>query len=154
MNVYLVQHGQARSEAEDAQRPLAEKGRAAVCRVGAYAAQYANVRVTRILHSGKTRARQTAVILGSFLQPPGGVEETDGLDPMADPALWEKRLTDVRDDLMLVGHLPHLSKLASYLICKDQNLKLVDFQMGGIVCLGRDEQGSWSVRWVLTPEVV
>jgi hypothetical protein len=26
--------------------------------------------------------------------------------------------------------------------------------MGGVVCLERDEAGSWSLRWMLTPEIV
>jgi phosphohistidine phosphatase len=35
MKLYLVQHGQAKSKAEDPQRPLTERGREGVMRVAA-----------------------------------------------------------------------------------------------------------------------
>jgi len=35
MKLYLVQHGEANSKAEDPQRPLAERGRGDVARVAA-----------------------------------------------------------------------------------------------------------------------
>jgi len=40
------------------------------------------------------------------------------------------------------------------LICGDEERKVVEFQMGGVVCLERDAEGSWAVRWALTPELV
>ena len=32
--------------------------------------------------------------------------------------------------------------------------KVVSFQMAGVVCLERDAEGNWAVRWALTPELV
>lgn len=154
MNLFLVQHAEALSEEEDPECRLTQRGQAVLCRVAGYAAQYANIKVSRILHSSKTRAKQTAKILGSYFNPPGGVSETDGLDPKADPSIWAKRLAEIEDGVMLVGHLPHLSRLASLLLVGDSGKKIVDFQMAGIVCLKRDEAGKWSVGWVLVPEVV
>ena len=154
MKAYLVQHAQAKPEAEDPERHLTDSGNAALCRVAGYASQYANLKVRQILHSGKTRARQTASILDSYLNPPEGVEPTDGLNPNDDPAVWAKRLASQAEDLMLVGHLPHLSRLASLLLCDDAHAKLIEFQMGGIVCLKRDAEGHWAVGWMLVGEVV
>jgi phosphohistidine phosphatase len=55
---------------------------------------------------------------------------------------------------MLVGHLPHLSHLASRLLGLDRNHAVVRFQMTGVVRLDRDEAGQWEVRWVFPPELV
>ena len=55
MALYLMQHGEATTEAENAGRPLTETGRAAVERVAARA-NAADVRIDRCVHSGKLRA--------------------------------------------------------------------------------------------------
>jgi len=55
---------------------------------------------------------------------------------------------------MLVGHLPHLSHLASRLLGLDRNRAVVRFQMAGIVRLDRDEAGQWEVRWLFPLELV
>ncbi|MFQ5951340.1 MAG: phosphohistidine phosphatase SixA, partial [Candidatus Geothermarchaeales archaeon] len=88
------------------------------------------------------------------LKPPEGVEDAEGLRPLDDPQIWAKRLADTGEDTMLVGHLPHLSKLASLLLSGDEDRKVVNFVMSGITCLERDESGSWSVRWMLIPETI
>jgi phosphohistidine phosphatase SixA len=62
MDLYLMQHGQARTETEDPERPLTDAGRAAVQRV-AKRARAAGVRISGCLHSGKLRAEQTAQLL-------------------------------------------------------------------------------------------
>lgn len=154
MNLYLVQHGRSKSKEEDPDRPLTDRGEAEVRKVASQVASHAGAAVRRIVHSGKTRARQTAEILGEFLQPQGGVEAAEGLDPMADPGIWAANIGEQTEDLMLVGHLPHLSRLASLLICGSVEVKVIDFKNGGVVCLTRDEEGAWSVEWVLVPDII
>ena len=58
MRVYLIQHGEARSEEEDPERPLTDKGRNTVESVSKYIAPL-GLGVTQIVHSYKLRARQT-----------------------------------------------------------------------------------------------
>ena len=60
MIVYLVQHGEAKSEEEDPERPLTDNGRFTVESVSEHIAPL-GLGVTRIIHSGKLRAKQTAV---------------------------------------------------------------------------------------------
>ena len=153
MRLYLVQHGEAKREEEDPSRPLTDRGREEVRRVAEYAARV-GVKVDRIIHSGKLRAAQTAEIMAEALKPPKGVEGADGLDPLADPKIWAERLRGVGEDLMIVGHLPHLSRLASLLLTGREDLEPVKFRMGGLVCLERDEAGKWSVLWAIRPEIV
>jgi phosphohistidine phosphatase len=57
------------------------------------------------------------------------------------------------ENIMLVGHLPHLGKLASLLLCGDENAGLISFRMGGALCLERDGAGKWSVQWMIIPDL-
>ncbi len=152
MNLYLVQHGIPKPEEEDPERPLSDAGREEVQRV-AECLRKAGIGVTQVFHSGKLRAKQTAEIFGDALKPAEGVSEAEGLKPLDDPKIWAEKIEGIQKDTMLVGHLPHMEKLASLLLCGSSEKKVVSFRMGGVVCLGRDEQG-WSLKWAITPEVV
>lgn len=154
MNLYLVQHAEAKPESEDPERSLTEKGWRDIRKVSGFAPKQAGVQVSRILHSGKTRARQTAEALAEHLKPSEGVHATDGVDPLADPSIWANRLAEVQQDLMIVGHLPHLSKLAALLLVGSDAKEVVKFEQGGIVCLSKDDSGSWAVRWMVIPRIV
>ena len=147
----MVQHGEAAPEQENPDRPLTAQGRADVTRVAQAAARCA-VRPDGIWHSDKLRARQTAEILGAKLRPGGGVKLAAGLAPKDDPALMAARVEGA-EPLMLVGHLPHLSRLASLLLVGDPSKEVITFRMGGMVCLDHAESG-WRVKWIVTPEVL
>jgi len=151
MFLYLVQHAEPKKEEEDPARPLSEKGVGEARRVAAGLSRL-NLVVDTILHSRKLRAKQTAEIMGSYLNPSPGISETDGLAPLDDPAVWEDRLKYMTEDVMLVGHLPHLDKLSSLLLCGDRDKGIISFTMGCVACLERDEKGNWSLRWMITPE--
>ena len=155
MRLYLVQHAQAKTEAEDPSRPLSEEGQATAARM---AEHFHNLRprVAAIWHSDKLRARQTAEVFASRAVAREGLQQVAGLAPLDDIAPLTTQFEQQADDLMIVGHLPHLSRLASTLLVGDPerkgiDLKIIDFQMAGIVCLQRDEAGKWSVQWMLTP---
>lgn len=154
MNLYLVQHAEAKREEEDPERPLSEKGWADIRKVADYIAKHIDINVSAINHSGKTRARQTAETLAEYLNPPEGIKQAEGLEPLAEPSVWGKRLAEMKEDTILVGHLPHLLKLSAYLLAQDETKKILNFSMGGIVCLRRDESGTWSVRWMIVPEIL
>src|SRR5947207_394018 len=104
MRLFLVQHAEAKSEEEDPERPLTARGVDDARRVARLAAEEGGVAVTRIWHSGKTRARQTAEIWGQALGAPA--EQVEALAPLDDPSVWATRLASEEQDLMLVGHLP------------------------------------------------
>ena len=152
MRLYLVQHGAAVPEVEHPDRPLSAPGHAEVERV-ARAAGRSGLDVNEIRHSGKRRAQETAEILAAHLRPNGGVSQMPGLAPLDDPRLAWQAVLEFERPVMLVGHLPHLSRLVSALLVGDPAPDIVAFRMGGIVCLGRGETG-WRVEWILTPELV
>lgn len=153
MELYLVQHGEAASETADPARPLTARGRDEVARA-ARAARSAAPGVAKIYHSGKLRAEQTAEILAAEVQPKSGVSRMEGLAPNDDPVIAKQAVLDLSEPAMLVGHLPHLSRLAALLLTGDPARDVIAFRMGGIVCLVRGEGGVWRVRWALTPELL
>ena len=139
MKLYLVQHGEAKTKEENPDRPLTAKGRDASEKTASFAAEQAQISVNAVLHSGKTRARDTAEIMAAYLCPENGMIEEKDLLPNDDPQEWASRLSEGKKDLMLVGHLPHLSKLASLLLTKSDEKVSIDFKNSGIVCLQRDD---------------
>jgi phosphohistidine phosphatase len=153
MKLYLVQHGAAKSESEDPARPLTEEGRQTVERVAEFLAAR-SIRIDRVEHSDKLRARQTAEILAARLRPAEGPLQVAGLAPNDDVEPTRARLMEASGSLMLVGHLPHLGRLVSRLLGLDANRPMVQFQMGGVVHLERDAARTWIVRWVLPPDLV
>lgn len=153
MRVFLVQHGVAKADSEDPGRPLTDAGRGDVQAV-ARAAASLGVQPHRIVHSEKLRARQTAEIFATQLEPAGGVEEEAGIAPKDDPVLARERLLEAGAPVMLVGHLPHLSRLAALMVTGDGSRDIVVFRNGGVVCLeGGGGEVGWKVEWVLTPEL-
>ncbi len=149
MFLYLVQHAEAKREEEDTARGLTEKGIQDIRKVSATVANL-NITVSQIFHSGKTRALQTAEVLAEYLKPEKGLVETNGLAPLDEPEILAGRISEMDDDTVLVGHLPHLGRLASLLLCGDKEKNVIDFKMGG-VCLKRLEDGRWSVEWMIIP---
>jgi phosphohistidine phosphatase len=148
VHLYLVQHGHAKTENEDPDRPLTDKGAEDVARVARWAVEQLGVRTARVVHSGKTRARQTAEAWAGLLG--ADVGQSDSLAPNDNPARWVERLDAEVDDLMLVGHLPHLDRLAGSLLTGDSDRALIRFRPGGLVGLERAD-GGWVVSMVLPP---
>jgi len=154
MNLYLVQHGAAKSREEDPDRALSKEGEVDVIRIASYVASKKLLQLRAIVHSGKTRAGQTAEILNDALKPSEGIKAVKGLNPMDDPSIWAHTVRSEEGDIMLVGHLPHLSRLTSLLLCGDTEREIIKFQNAGITCLSSNETDAWSLRWVLTPEMI
>jgi phosphohistidine phosphatase len=153
MILYLVQHAEAKRKEEDPARDLTEKGRRDVQKEAGYLGKL-NLPLSRIFHSGKTRALSTANILAASLNPAEGIVETIGLAPLDSPEDWAGRLETMDEDIMLVGHLPHLGKLAARLLCGHEEKSPLNFKMAGVACLRRDEARQWAVDWMLIPELI
>ncbi len=153
MFLYLVQHAEAEREEVDPRRDLTPKGRIDIENV-AHHLKRLNVRVQQIFHSGKTRAQSTANILAGHLKPPAKVSEAPGLAPLDEPEIWAGRIASLDEDVLLVGHLPHLGRLAALLISGDKERSIINFQMGGVVRLRRMEAGQWAIDWMIVPEII
>ena len=55
-------------------------------------------------------------------------------------------------DTMLVGHLPHMSRLASLLLLWDAGREIINFSPGTIVCL--EKSSGWRVKWMISPDTL
>ena len=108
------------------------------------------VRASAIFHSGILRARQTAEILGAQLFPDIPVQQIPGLMPEDDPAVAAAELETAQDSIVLVGHLPHMNRLAALLIKGDPERGVVDFTPASMVCCSR-KNSRWMLAWIMTP---
>ncbi len=150
MALFLVQHGKSLPKDKDPNRGLSELGISDVKRIANEAKKH-GIQVSCIQHSGKVRAQQTANIMASALNPEGGVQKISGLNPLDDVSIIADKINSA-DNLMLVGHLPFMEKLTSYLIMASIDKPVLKFQNGGIVCLDQDN-GAWFIKWILMPKI-
>ena len=151
MKLYLVRHGEAKSEKEDPDRSLTDRGAAEIQAV-AESAKRAGLIPAQMFHSGKRRAQQTADILAEALRCPW--EAAAGLKPNDDVRPWIDRITKDNNDLMLVGHLPFMQKLVMRLLSGSEEIPLVAFHYGAIICLGPTPGKFWVIHWILHPDLI
>lgn len=153
MKIYLIQHGESVPEAIDPERPLTEKGRADISKVANYLKGRVNIDI--IWHSTKLRARQTAALIADIFSSKSGLFEKKGLAPN-DPVdkIKDDIIKENPENLMIVGHLPFLAKLASLLLTDSDSQNIVGFHQGGVVCLEHTDKNGWVVAWDIVPELI
>ena len=152
MTLYLVQHGQSLPKDVDPDQGISEEGVAETERIAGVAKSY-HINVGQILHSVKTRARKTADIFASSLNPTRGVKEVEGLKPMDDVAAFAASINP-DTNTMLVGHLPFMERMTSYLVTGTIDKPVFKFQNSGIVCLDKDPDSElWVIVWALMPKI-
>ena len=155
MVLYLVQHGLCHNTEVDPLRGLSPEGLQTTQRIAGVAKHY-TVRVDRIIHSGKERARQTAKVFEEFLHPAQGVVEVAGIAPLDAVQSFASSL-DPDAHLMVVGHLPFLQNLVSLLTTGNEYNRVYQFQNSGIACLdaelGEDGELDWYIKWTLNPVI-
>ena len=149
VDIYLVRHGEAESERNSPERPLTRLGRDEVEQVARMAVTK-SVHVSAIFHSGILRAKQTAEIMAEHLQPALVLRQLSGLLPQDDPDIAKADLEGAENPIMLVGHLPHLNRLAALLITGDAERGVVEFPPAAMVCCVRDGS-KWKIAWTLIP---
>ena len=150
MKLFLVQHGEAKTKQQDPERPLTDRGIADTEKAVRWMSKIEEP-IDQILHSGKRRAEQTAQIFASFLDPSRGSVPATDLNPNDDIRVVARQLGEQYKSLMIVGHLPHLSRLAGLLLTGDPENQVVEFINSGVVCLtGQDKQ--WTLSWAVVPD--
>jgi phosphohistidine phosphatase len=152
MALYVVQHGKSLPKAEDPEKGLSAGGKMETERIAGVAKGY-QVKVSRIVHSGKKRARETAEILASLLPPAGGLEPRNGMNPLDDVRTFAGSL-ELDKNVMLVGHLPFLERLIGLLVCGNPDQTVFKLQNSGILCLDHlPEIKNPVIRWALMPSI-
>ena len=124
MRVYLVQHGESRPEEEDPQRRLTDEGVRNVQNVARFLRPL-GLKLETIWHSGKHRAQQTAEILVGAVSASQGMLQRNDLAPKDPVAPVKQAIEQSAGDLMIVGHLPFLGKLAALLAADNEETEIV-----------------------------
>ena len=154
MQIYLVQHGESQPEEIDPERRLTENGARAVQRVADFLRTSGGLHVDAIWHSGKARAQQTAELLGPATRAgEGALMQHDGLAPKDAVEPIKRELEQGNSNVMIVGHLPFLGRLAALLLTGNADNDVVAFQFGCVVCLKRDDADKWRLEWMIVPKL-
>ncbi len=153
MMIYIVRHAIAEdvsSDGSDGKRALTAEGRK---KMKEAASGFASLEseIGRVFSSPLVRAWQTAEIMAKELGKE--VEEMRELAPGHSPKQVLNRLTQMEDaSIVLVGHQPDCSTLASYLL---GNLD-IEFKKGAIckIQIDRMTTGSGALIWHLPPQAL
>ena len=153
MRLYIVQHGDAVPKDIDRDRPLSEQGRADIERLAGWLAKR-NVSVAKMLHSGKTRAEETANLLRPVLQSPGGFLQGQGLGPNDSPEAFLRQLHHVDEDILIASHMPFVARTVSQALTGAPDRQLVEFLPGSIAGIERGGDASWRMFLFLRPDLL
>ena len=147
--IYFAQHGLALDKSENPDRPLSADG---ITQTQAVANQLksSSVFISQIFHSDKLRAQQTADIFSATLATPTPTLHQD-MAPMDDCEILISSLST--NHALYVGHLPHLDKVVSSLVTKNNASQILQFKNSGVVCLSNDSE-AYSICWYLTPDLL
>ena len=77
-----------------------------------------------------------------------------GLDPMDPVEPVAEQIAELAGDLMIVGHLPFLARLAALLVTGRDSSDVAAFPACGLLCLEGGGQDPWQIRWMIVPEIL
>ena len=132
-----MHHADAVGPDVDPQRPLSSRGLAQAGAL-ASAARERGVKPDVIWHSGKLRARQTAEFYLRACNPMADFRMVRGLRPEDPPEWMRDELAAETRQVLLAGHMPHMSSLLSMLAPG-----AAPFPTHGAVALERSADGAW-----------
>ena len=158
MEIYLLRHGIAVERTAysgpDEERALTAEGRRKVKRV-ARAMRAMRLSFDLIFSSPLVRAAQTAEIIAEALRLKKRLKVTDFLTATSTEKqiAWLKSLRLSRGHVLLVGHEPNFSELASHLLAGHRRM-MINFKKAGLckVTAARVGSGGATLEWFLTPK--
>ena len=151
MRLYIVQHGDSLPKDVNADRPLSDQGRADIQRLTEWLSSH-DVQIAQILHSGKTRAKETAEILRPWLKSHKQIYKGQGLAPNDSPEAFLHQLRDAEKDTLVVGHMPFVARTVSQALTGAPDRQLVEFVPGSVAGIERSEGASWRLFIFAHPE--
>jgi len=159
MEIYILRHGVAAERGtpgykKDSDRPLTKEGEDKMHQI-AEAILGMELKFDLILSSPYIRAAQTAQIVANELDEE--VTFTDALIPDGNPLDLIAEINDEKPQrLLLVGHEPDLSRLASVLITGGSDA-VIELKKGGLCKLTSDKLTFGqcaTLNWLLTPRLL
>ena len=152
MHVYLVRHAEALSHREDDKRPLSQRGKEEAKHVAHFLKKRALVSVDEVWHSTKLRAKQTAEIFVKELAWNIPLKEMPGLGPDDDIDEIAGRLNAEQKSVMIVGHMPYLGHLASFLVMGRENFNTFHFELSAVLSISAGKESV--IQWMIGPSVI
>lgn len=146
-SLYLVRHAHALDGPDDPQRPLSPKGKKQVARICEALKGKGLINPSLVWQSPYRRAKETARHLIDGLGLSVSVVTVEGITPFDDPPTISDSIGETVENLMVVGHEPHLSGLASLLLSGNPDLGYVVFSKSSILNLTRLKVGNKSTPW-------
>ena len=152
MYLYLIQHALSKSKEEDPERSITDIGKAETEKTAQYFKSL-NPEIHVIWQSGKKRAKETADIFAHLLGIDNRILEHTNLSPNDPLEPITSALEKMQKNVVIVGHLPFLSRLISYLTTGTVSCQIVKFKNSGIICLERTGE-QWSINWIISSDNV
>lgn len=155
MKLCLLRHGDAVCGNPDAERPLSDTGVEEAQLAGTFLAATKEI-PDLICHSTLLRSRQTAVLAARRLGGEDRLLECTGLCPGDSPQEFASRLHLLRaKDILVVGHLPFLGELASYLLSGSTDTICMRFTTGTLLALEcKTSVGAWALRFHASSKLI
>jgi phosphohistidine phosphatase len=147
MKLYIVQHGISLSEEVDPEKSLSPEGEEQSRKIAEFLKEK-SVQFDAIWHSPKKRAVQTAHILSETAASPE-IQERKDLNPLDPVGPVRELIEPLKKNLMIVGHLPFLQKLVSFLLSEAEDNQFISIKNSGVICL--EHTDSWRILWAVTP---
>ncbi|MEH6550884.1 MAG: phosphohistidine phosphatase SixA [Pseudomonadales bacterium] len=147
--MYIMRHGQAHMASVDSERELSSVGveqSLAMAKVS-----LSDLLINRVFVSPYIRARQTLDTVMSQLDVVD-IQVSDYLTPDREPQEFIDCLDDQQGDLLVVSHMPLVSRLVQYLVYGDDGYGPA-FDTSAIACLEADQwlAGCARLRWLKAP---
>ncbi len=151
-----MQHGPSLAPEEDPGEGLSAHGREVV-RTAARALKRLDLALDALISSPKARARQSAEIVAATLGFESRlIAQSELVKPMAPPGELLDHLRNLAgaQRILIVGHLPHLARLASLLLSGRPDWVVVAFERGGVCRIDLEGLGlPGRLAWHLPPAV-
>ena len=145
-----MRHGEALSPQKDPERGLSDNGKSKVKLVAEHL-QNQGVSFSKIFHSKKKRARETAEIMGGIISPDASLMVHDKITPNDDPHLIFSEINSWDQDTLITSHLPFVPNLMTLLTEKDAYMTAITFETATIICLEKENSYRWSFQWSTAP---
>lgn len=146
MKVYLMRHGEAAVKQGDSEPGLTLNGERQVDETARVLVRQGAI-VDVIYHSARRRARETARIVASKLNPARGTVLGEGLGPDDSMFAVAEQIEELREPALFVSHLPLIDQVAGLLVEGNAGASVVGFATGEVVCLESGAAGEWRVAW-------
>lgn len=156
MMLYIMRHGLAEEptpKGDDSARKLTSKGAEKIHKAAA-GMRVMGLAFNAILTSPITRAMETAEIVATEIggiKPRAVPELSTGASPAG--ALEAMIKLKLPESVLIVGHEPTLSRLASLMLTGSSESTGIKLKQGGVIALefpDRVERGAAHLRWMMT----